>query len=122
MFRKIIIGIVLNAAALYAVLQIFPEITYTGGALFFVAGGVVLGLLNGIIKPILKLITFPFQILTLGLSLIVINGFMFWLFGKVLNSIALEGITLTVPAIKTYFLAGFVLGIVNWFIHLIFKS
>lgn len=122
MFRKILIGIILNAAALYAVLQIFPTITYTGGILFFIIGALVMGILNTIVKPVLKLITLPLQIITLGLSLIVLNGVIFWLFDKSIDVLAIEGIALTVPTIKTYFLAGFIFGIVNWFIHLIFKA
>lgn len=122
MIKKLIISIGLNALALYGVLYFFPEITYTGGITFFITGGLVMGILNGIVKPILKLLTFPLQIITIGLSLIVLNGVIFWLFDQSLQALALSGITLTVPTIKSYFLAGFVFGIINWLTHLFFKS
>lgn len=122
MIKKFIIGIGLNALTLYAVLYLFPEITYTGGITFFVIGGLVMGVLNGIVKPILKLLTFPIQIVTLGLSLILLNGIIFWLFDQSLQALAISGITLTVTTIKSYFLAGFVFGIINWLTHLFFKS
>lgn len=40
---------------------------------------VVLGLLNAFVAPIVRLLTFPINILTLGLFSLVINALMFWL-------------------------------------------
>ena len=121
MIKKFLIGIILNGVALYGVIYLLPEITYTGGLGFFALGGVVMGLLNGIVKPILKLLTLPIQILTLGLSLIVLNGIIFWIFAVALDTLLIGGITLTVPTIKTYFLAGFLFGFINWIEHFVVK-
>lgn len=41
--------------------------------------GVVLGLINAFIKPIVNIIAFPLSCLTFGLFAIVINSFLFWL-------------------------------------------
>lgn len=123
MVKKLLIGIVLNALALYVVLFLFPkDIQFTGGIPFFIIGGVVMGVLNGFIKPVLKLLTFPLQILTIGLSLIVINGFMFWIFHQVIDTLAIDMITLTVASKKSYFLAGVGFGIINWLEHLIIHN
>lgn len=119
MLKKFIIGIFLNAAALYGVIYFIPEIKYTGGISFFAIGGLVMGILNSIVKPVLKLLTLPLQIITLGLSLIVLNGIIFWIFDVVIDTIVIEGITLDVPTIKTYFLAGFLFGLINWVEHLL---
>lgn len=115
--KKLILGIILNGLALYAVTYLLPQITYTGGVAFFALGGAVMGILNSIVKPILKLLTLPIQILTLGLSLIVLNGIIFWIFDVAIDTLLIEGITLTIPTVKTYFLAGFLFGFVNWFEH-----
>jgi putative membrane protein len=40
---------------------------------------VILGLINAIIRPLLKILTCPLIILTLGLFVLVINGLMLWL-------------------------------------------
>lgn len=40
---------------------------------------VILGLLNALVRPILKLLTFPLTILTLGLFSFVVNAGMFYL-------------------------------------------
>ena len=78
MIKKVIIGVVLNALALYLVVYLMPkELVYTGGIPFFLIGGLVMGVLNTFLKPVLKLLTLPLQILTIGLSLIVISGFGF---------------------------------------------
>jgi len=122
MIRKLIIGIVLNGAALYGVTYLLPNISYQGGVMFFVIGGVVMGVLNSIVKPIIKLVTFPLQILTLGISLIFINALLFWFFEVALEILTLEGIAFQVSDIKSYFLAGLLFGIINWLLHLIIKN
>lgn len=40
------------------------------------AGAIVLGILNGLVRPILKFLSFPITILTFGLFLLVINALM----------------------------------------------
>lgn len=121
MLKKILIGIILNAAALFGVTYFLQDIKYTGGVAFFAIGGIVMGLLNTVVKPVLKLLTLPLQILTVGLSLVVLNGVIFWIFDIVIDTLVIEGITLDVPTIKTYFLAGFLFGLINWVEHLAIK-
>jgi putative membrane protein len=120
--KKFLIGIILNGLTLYGVIYLLPEITYTGGVLFFVVGGLAMGILNTIVKPILKIMTFPLHILTLGLSLILLNGVIFWIFKVVIDTILIEGITLTVPNLTTYVFAGFLFGLINWVEHLVIHN
>ena len=122
MLKKFLIGIILNGLTLYGVIYLLPEITYTGGVLFFVVGGLAMGILNTIVKPILKIMTFPLHILTLGLSLILLNGVIFWIFKVVIDTILIEGITLTVPNLTTYVFAGFLFGLINWVEHLVIHN
>ena len=119
MFKKFLLGIILNGAALYGVIYLLPEIQYTGGIKFFVIGGLVMGILNSIVKPILKLLTLPIQIVTLGLSLIILNGIIFWIFKVIIDTIAIEGISVTIPGLTTYIFAGALFGLINWVEHLI---
>ena len=123
MFRKILIGMAVNAAALYGVIYFLADkITYTGGVVFFIIGAIVIGLLNSIVKPLLKLMTLPLQIVTLGFSLIFLNGIIFWLFKFVIDTLVIDGVALQVADFKTYFMAGFVFGVINWIEHLIIPS
>lgn len=41
--------------------------------------GIILAIINSVVRPILTLLTLPITIFTLGLFLLVINGFTFWL-------------------------------------------
>ena len=69
----------INAAALWLAARYVNGIDYTGtlADLFMVA--LVFGVVNTIIKPVLKLLALPVRILTLGLFTLVINAGMLWL-------------------------------------------
>ena len=72
---RLIIRWLINAAALWAAAELVSGIGYEGWpALLIVA--LIFGLVNALIRPILKLLTCPLQILTLGLFTIVINALM----------------------------------------------
>jgi putative membrane protein len=45
--------------------------------------GLILAIINSVVRPILTLLTLPITIFTLGLFLLVINGFTFWLASEI---------------------------------------
>ena len=45
----------------------------------WLVGGLVLGLLNAVVRPVFTLVTLPLTVLTLGLFYLVINGLVFGL-------------------------------------------
>jgi putative membrane protein len=55
-----------------------------------VIAAVVLGLLNLIVRPIIKLFSLPITILTLGLFTFVINALLFWLL-NLIDGISIDG-------------------------------
>lgn len=120
--KKIILGIVLNGAALYFLTLALPEITYTGGVKFFVIGGVTIGLLNLFIKPLFKILTFPLIFLTGGIFLIVINAVLLWFLSYFLGVIQFRDVALTFPNIGSYVIGGLVFGLINWAEHLFIKN
>jgi len=122
MIKKIILGILLNGLALFAVTYFLPEVQYTGGLKFFIIGGLIIGILNTFVKPLMKLLSFPLMILTVGLFSIVINAIIFWLTVKLVNVIHIADVTMTVNGVVTYLVAALVFGIVNWLIHIIIKN
>ncbi len=71
----------INAAALWIAIQLVDGIEHRGSwwSLLFVA--LVFGLLNSSIRPLLKLLSLPIIILTLGLFIFVINAMMLLLTG-----------------------------------------
>ena len=67
-----------------------PGFVILDGWQAYLIAGIVLGLLNLIVKPILKIISFPLIIISLGLFLIVINGVILWLTGQLTGYIVIE--------------------------------
>lgn len=82
---------VINAVALWVAAWAIPGITFGGGSSGQVIKTVIIvalifGIVNALIKPILKLISLPLIILTLGLFVFIVNALMLqltsWLAGK----------------------------------------
>ena len=78
---------IFNAMALIAVAYLLPGIKVDGFASALIAA-LILGLVNTLIRPVLVLLTLPITIVTLGLFILVINGFLFWFVGSVLKGFA----------------------------------
>src|SRR5215471_4559762 len=70
-----IIDWLLSALALYLVAQVIPGIAVRGFGTAMIAT-VIIGLVDVILGPILRFLTFPFTILTLGLFRLLVNGFL----------------------------------------------
>jgi len=120
--KKAVIGIFLNGLALYLITLILPEITYTGGFKFFVIAGIILGLINYFIKPVIKALSLPLVLITGGLFLIVINAFVLWFLSYFLDVAAFRDVTLSFPNMGSYVIGGFALGVINWAEHLFIKN
>ncbi|WP_342120091.1 phage holin family protein [Pseudoduganella sp. OTU4001] len=81
---RLVLTWIINAAALFAVpyLMHSVDVTSIGAAL---VAALVLGLVNTLVRPLLLLLTLPVTVLSLGLFIFIINGFMFWLVAKVVD-------------------------------------
>lgn len=122
MIKKIILGVVLNAVALYAATYFLPDIQYTGGITFFLIGGFIIGFLNVFVKPLMKILSFPLMMMTVGLFSLVINAIIFWLTVKVLNGIHVADVSVTIANAITYLWAGITFGLVNWLLHIFIRN
>ncbi len=70
---RFIIQVLINAVAILVATNLVPGIVFDGGILKLLLAGLVLGLANMWVKPLLNLISLPLIILTFGLFTIVIN-------------------------------------------------
>jgi putative membrane protein len=52
---------------------------HVDGTTSLLLAGLLLGIINALVRPILVILTFPLTILTLGLFLLVVNGVTVWL-------------------------------------------
>ena len=82
--RKFFISLLVNAAALYlAVRVLHPHILMQNNAWYaYVILGLIFGLVNTLIKPILMVASCPLIILSLGLGTLIINTLLFLLVGR----------------------------------------
>ena len=76
---KFFIRWAINALALYAAVSIVSGIEFEGNWINLVWLALIFGLLNALVRPLLKFLTCPLIILTLGLFTIVINTIMLML-------------------------------------------
>ncbi|GAX90817.1 phage holin family protein [Effusibacillus lacus] len=75
----IVIRILLNALALVIVAWMFDGISFasgTEGVLSAIWAGLILGVVNLIVKPIVRLLALPVTVLTLGIFGLIINALM----------------------------------------------
>jgi putative membrane protein len=73
---NMLLRLLVTAAALFVAAKFVPGISHTGSLASLLGVALVFGVVNTIVKPILKLFSFPVVLLTLGLFLFVINGLM----------------------------------------------
>lgn len=85
----------LSAIALMLVARVVPGFEVEGFLPALLAS-VAIGLLNATLGALLKILTFPFVIVTFGLFLLVINGLMILLASKLVPGFHVEGVA---PAI-----------------------
>jgi putative membrane protein len=81
--------LVINALALWAATRIVPGVTFSGGLLPFLGVALLFGVINATIRPLLKILTFPIIILTLGIFALVINGLMLLLISVMSDALGL---------------------------------
>ena len=73
---SILVSLLINAAALWVATEMVDGISFTGTVPTLLGVALVFGVLNVVVRPIPKLLTFPFLILTLGLFIFVLNAVM----------------------------------------------
>jgi len=111
--------LVINALALWVATQVVNGITFKGDWLLLVGVSLVFGVLNVVLRPILKFLTLPFFIVTLGLFTFVLNAFMLWLTGVV--SMAL-GFGFDVDGPGAALVGGLVVTVVSFALSLFVKT
>jgi putative membrane protein len=122
-FLRFVGWLLTNAVALAVAAQLFDGIGFGGsddwqdkiGPLLFVA--LILGIVNSFVSPILKFLSIPFIIITLGLFLLVINALMLlfteWLAG-------LFDVDFYVNGFWTAVGGAIVITVVTWIVGLFF--
>ncbi len=105
---QIILKWIALAGAVIAAAYIVPgiEVSSFGTALIV---ALVFGLINIFIKPVLKILTFPINLLTLGIFGLVLNVLLFWAVSGLVAGFAISGF---IPAL----LGSLVVSVVMWIV------
>jgi putative membrane protein len=110
---KLVINWLINAAALYVAARLIQGVEVADTESLLLAA-VVIGLVNAIVRPILRFLTFPITVLTLGLFYFVLNGLMLYLAAALTPGFELSGLVAAI-------LGALVMSIVATFLHLFIK-
>ncbi len=108
---KLIFKWIILSAAVVLAERLIPGITIVSLSTALIAG-LVLGLINLIIKPILTLLTLPINILTLGLFGIVLNALLFWGAAYFVPGFIISGFIAAL-------LGSLLISLVLWLVHLL---
>ena len=107
--KKLAVRLLINAAALWAAAALVDGIHYRDWvSLLLVA--ILFGVLNAVVKPVLKLLTCPLVALTLGVFILVINALVLWLTGSLAQGL---GIGFTVDGFWPAFIGALIISVVS---------
>ena len=118
---RILIWVVVNALALAAAAGLLTGITLTGQtdterAVTLVLVALVFGVVNAVVRPVVKVLSLPFIILTLGLLIFVINALMLlltsWLSGEL-------GLGFHVTGFWTAVVGAVIVAVTTWMLELV---
>jgi putative membrane protein len=117
---RLVIWLIANTLAVAVAAWIVPGIRFTdkGGLAEYwptlLAVGIILGVVSSFVKPVVKILSIPFIILTLGLFLWVINALMLLLTSWLAKQLDLGFV------VNDFFwsalLGALVISLVNWFV------
>ncbi|MBN1494204.1 phage holin family protein [Candidatus Peregrinibacteria bacterium] len=121
MLKRALLSIFINGLALYLLVSFLSEITGTGGIKLYIIGGLIIGILNAFVKPVMKILSLPFVVITAGLFLIVINAVILYLTEWIINTMAFRDVALHFIGLGSYLVAAIILGIINWISNVFLK-
>jgi len=110
--RRLAIATAVNVAALAITAWAFDDVRVDGwGAL--ILAGIVFGVINTVVKPLVTFLALPVIVLTLGIALFFINMLMLALTDWIVNGLVIDGFL-------TFVGATIVIWLVNVVIELVF--
>ena len=119
--KKFVVKTLANAVALGVAVWLIKGITLTGtstahNTLTLILVTLVFGVVNWLVKPIVKLLSFPLFILTLGLFTLVVNALMLLCTSYLADRLGLDfHVRGFLPAV----IGGLVVSIVAWAMHIV---
>ena len=101
-----LLRVVITAIGLWVATRVVPGVQVTSPSTLLLAG-LVLGIVNAVVRPIAFILTLPITILTLGLFLLVLNALMVSLVAWMIPGFEVDGF-------KSAFLTAIIVWLVGW--------
>jgi putative membrane protein len=98
-----------NILSLWVADELFRGISFDSTEALLLSG-LVLGIVNTLLRPILVILTFPITVLTLGLFLLVINGITLFLVSRLVSGFEIAGFWTAVGIALVVSIVSFVLN------------
>lgn len=112
MFLSFVIRLVAVAAAFALTAWLVPEFEVDGGVFSYLWLAFVFGLVNAIVGPILRLISLPLTLLTLGLFGLVVNGILIAIVAGLTSALEVGSFGWTILAAIVLGIAAAVFGVI----------
>lgn len=93
-----------NAFSIFLISQVISGMKVSGGLITYLVGGFALTILLVLLKPVLKILTLPLNIITLGMFSFVINVIIFYLL-----TVLVTGINITAFTFPGLSFSGFII-------------
>ena len=111
-----VIQILINAGALYAAVFVVGGIDFVGEWWKLLLVALAFSLLNTYLRPILRILTLPITVITLGIFLLVINAAMLLLTSAISDQLSLG---FHVADFGAAFLGAVVVALVGWILSMV---
>lgn len=112
---RFFIAWIVSGIGLFVAAGLLDErINYNDRFSVLIIAGFILAVANAIIRPLIVLISLPAILFTLGLFVIIINGFMVWLVSFIYPQLQVSGFGAAI-------LAGMVIGLINYLVSTILE-
>jgi putative membrane protein len=116
---KLVLRWAINAVALWVAITYIPGIHAQGEWMSLLGLAVIFGFVNALFRPLLKFLTCPLIILTLGLFILLINTLLFWLSGLIGQYF---GVGFTVDGFWPAFFGSLVVSLVSMVLTVLVKD
>ncbi len=112
---RFLVRILGNALAISIASYFVPNFSFPRDWKLLLLAGLILALFNAILKPLLKLISFPLIIISLGLFSLIINAALLWLLSLFLPELKIIGFW-------AYFWGTLIISLINWLVVALTKK
>ena len=104
---RLLLRLLVAAAAFWIVAALLPGVDVREGLVNYLVIAVIFGIVNALVGPVLRLVTFPLTLVTLGLFRLVVNA-------ALLGITALLTVRLEIDGFLTALVASLLISAITW--------